>query len=71
MQEGSGCSPCWEEGILSVSPSLIFLLFTDFDLSGNLKLSLGDFRLEAAVQSGGGTLPPSYLLKARKPTTLV
>lgn len=50
VQEGSGYSPYREEGILSVSPSLIFLLSIDFDLSGNLKLSLGYFTVGWKLQ---------------------
>lgn len=44
MPECRGSSPRWVE-VISLSPSLIFLLSTDSDLSGILKLALRDLSL--------------------------
>lgn len=44
MPECRGSSLHWVE-VISVSPSLIFLLSTDSDLSGILKLALRDLSL--------------------------
>lgn len=45
MPECRGSSPRWVEEVISLSPSLIFLLSTDSDLSGILKLALRDLSL--------------------------